>query len=82
MNFSTGAEDFETGWSSNLEFYSGYDVSSLAPLCQDLANILLSMESSKYLTIYKKYTHKSRLSLSTACYSKFRKVLERVEQGL
>lgn len=65
-----------------MKFYSGYDVASLMPICRELADILLAMETSKYLTIYKKYSHKSKLSLSTACYAKYHKTLDLVKKGL
>ena len=79
---SSATNDFSVVWTSNLSFYSGYDVASLDPVCKELADILLTMETSKYQTIYKKYMHKSRLAMATACYAKYRKILELVQKGL
>ena len=71
-----------SAWGQNLAFYSGYDTASLLSTCQDLSTLLLSMSTSKYQTIYLKYSQKSKLSVSKAVATKYRKSLELISQGV
>lgn len=58
------APSFESVWTPNLSFYSGYDVTSLRETSQKMAEVLLGLENSKFKSIYNKYKSKDKLCIS------------------
>lgn len=72
------APSFESVWTPNLSFYSGYDVTSLRETSQKMAEVLLGLENSKFKSIYNKYKSKDKLCISKQVGLKYRGILKSI----